>query len=159
MRHCSICGKSVNAEEAPILAMGGFGNPRYLCDECAAEVDIITQDKNPENIEQSMAKLSSKLSARSIDDNLVVETVTAIFTEAGERAKSIKEGTYDFSADEPFEEAEADDIPEELVESEEDKALDEEEKAAIKKFDAITNWISLAVLVIAAGLIAYFMLK
>ena len=157
MRHCSICGKNVNEEEAPILAMGGFGNPKYLCDECAEDIDLITSDNDPEVIEASMSKLTGKLSSSSVEDRLVVETVTAIFSEAGERAKKIKEGTYDFSKDEAQEEI--DDIPEQLLETEEDRALDEEEEKQRKKLDGIMNWISLAAVVIAVGLAVFFMLR
>ncbi len=157
MRHCSICGKNVNEEAAPILAMGGFGNPKYLCDECAEDIDLITSDNDPEVIEASMSKLTGKLSSSSVEDRLVVETVTAIFSEAGERAKKIKEGTYDFSKDEAQEEI--DDIPEQLLETEEDRALDEEEEKQRKKPDGIMNWISLAAVVIAVGLAVFFMLR
>lgn len=157
MRHCSICGKNVNEEEAPILAMGGFGNPKYLCDECAEDIDLITSDNDPEVIEASMSKLTGKLSSSSVEDRLVVETVTAIFSEAGERAKKIKEGTYDFSKDEAQEEI--DDIPEQLLETEEDRALDEEEEKQRKKLDGIMNWISLAAVVIAVGIAVFFMLR
>ncbi len=158
MRHCSICGKEVNAENAPILAIGGFGNPKYLCDECASDIDCIIADKNPETVEKSMSKLTGKLSSSNVDDKLVVETVTAIFAEAGERARKIKEGTYDFSEDETEEDS-LEDIPEELLETEEDKTLDEEQEKRNKKLDSIMNWLSLAVIVVAAGLALFFMLR
>ena len=41
-KKCSLCKKIVDSENAPILTMGGFGNPRYLCDECAANIEVMT---------------------------------------------------------------------------------------------------------------------
>jgi hypothetical protein len=134
--------------------------PRSLASstsDCAEDIDLITSDNDPEVIEASMSKLTGKLSSSSVEDRLVVETVTAIFSEAGERAKKIKEGTYDFSKDEAQEEI--DDIPEQLLETEEDRALDEEEEKQRKKLDGIMNWISLAAVVIAVGLAVFFMLR
>lgn len=158
MRYCSICGKAVNTEEAPILAMSGFGNPKYLCDECANDIDVVITDKNPELIENSMSKLSAKLSATGTDDKLVVDTVAAIFTEAGERAAKIKDGTYDFSKDDEEQEL-VEDVPEELLETETDRALDEADEKKNKRFDSIMNWVSLAIIVVAVGLALFFVIK
>ena len=143
MRHCSICKREVDENEAPILAMGGFGNPKYLCAECAEDIDDVIGAKEPEKIELSMAKISGKLSESDTDDMLVAETIKEIFSAAGERAKKIRNGTYDFSEDET-EKDEITDIPEELLETEEDKARDEREAKAGKLYDKIFNWVALA---------------
>ena len=100
MRLCSICSKRVDAEKAPILAMGGFGNPKYLCDECASDIDIAIGARDAEKIEEAMNRISKKLSVTGAENELVVETVKEIFTEAGERARQIKAGTFDFSEEE-----------------------------------------------------------
>ena len=38
-RNCSICLKRVEGDDAPVLAMGGYGNPKVLCDECEKIID------------------------------------------------------------------------------------------------------------------------
>lgn len=159
MKNCSICKRNVDAENAPILAMGGFGNPRFLCDECASDVESALYGRDAEKIEESMQSLSKKLAASSNDDGLTVETVSDIFAKAGERAKAIKNGTYDFSEDESEEEEGFDDIPEELQESEEDIELDRKDAEAAKKIDKISNWITLGIMVAAvAFLVVRFLL-
>ena len=92
MKNCSICKRTVDAENAPILAMGRFGNPRFLCDECASDVESALYGRDAEKIEESMQSLSKKLAASSNDDGLTIETVSDIFAKAGERAKAIKNG-------------------------------------------------------------------
>lgn len=147
MRHCSICRRQVDEEKSPILAMGGFGNPRYLCDVCAEDIDTVIGAREAEKIEVSMASLSDKLSTSGADDPLVIETLKTIFSKSGERARKISEGAYDFSEDEEEKEAEQLlDIPDELKETEEDKALDEEDRKAAKRLDKILNWVSTAII-------------
>ena len=134
--------------------MGGFGNPKYLCDECASDLDTITSSKDITEIETAMDKVSRKLSLSNQDDQLTIDTIKDIFSESGERAKKIKEGTYDFSEDEAVEEGMLE-VPDELCETEEDRALDEKEANAGKLLDKIFNWIYLAIFV---GVIAWFIL-
>ncbi len=155
MKNCSICKRTIDTENAPILAMGGFGNPRFLCNECASDVESALYGRDTEKIEASMQSISKKLAASSNDDGLTIETVSDIFAKAGERAKSIKDGTYDFSADESEEEV-FDEIPEELQESEEDIELDRKDAETAKKIDKISNWITLGVLVAA---LTFFIVK
>ena len=157
MRHCSVCKREVNEEEAAILAMGGFGNPRYLCDECTEDVENVLKARDPEKIEIAMAKISDNLSKSGSDDELVLNTVKDIFSAAGERAKKIKEGTYDFSEDENTEESILD-IPEDLLETEADKALDEKDAKREKMYDKILNWIYLVIFVAAVALSAVLIL-
>ena len=148
MRHCSVCKREVNEQEAPILAMGGFGNPKYLCTECAEDVDTVIGAKDPEEIELAMAKISRNLSDSDADDPLVLETVNEIFSAAGERARKIKDGTYDFSEDEEKEEGLLD-VPEELRETEEDRALDEKDKKEEAFYNKIFNWVYFVVFLAA----------
>ena len=77
------------------------------------------------------------------DHPLVVELVSETLNHAAKRATAIKEGTYDFSLDEESAEDEGfDEVPEELLESEEDKALDEAEKVQNEKLDKVLNIVS-----------------
>ena len=159
MKSCSLCRESVDAESAPILAMGGFGNPRYLCDECASDIECALYEKDADKIEESMQRLSEKLKADP-DDKVTMEAIGDIFSKAGERAKKIKEGTYDFSEDTEEESEEFDEIPEELCETEEDRIQDEKDAEKARKFDRISNWITTGVLLLAAVLfIIYFIRK
>ena len=156
MKSCSLCRKSVDAENAPILTMGGFGNPRYLCDECASDIECALYESEPDRIEAAMQRLSKKLAADP-DDKATMEAVGDVFSKAGERAKKIREGTYDFSEDT---DGEFDEIPEELQETEEDRIQDEKDAERAKKFDKISNWITTGVLILAvAFLIIYFIKK
>ena len=133
---CSICKKDINSEDASILTMGGFGNPKYICDECAEELDKVMRGQDYNEIMTSMAVISDKISRSSLDDQLTVETIESIFWAAKDRAEKIKNGEYDFSMD--FEDENfVDDIPEELKETEEDKRLDEEERIETEKRNEI----------------------
>ena len=155
MKHCAICRREINEENAPILAMGSFGNPRYLCDECASDIDQATSSRESSEIEAAMQKISEKLAATGAEDSIAVEAVTEIFTSAGDRAKRIKDGTYDFSEDEVIEDE--DDVPAELRETEEDRAEDEKDAEKAKKFDKILNIVSACVFTVAIILmIIYF---
>ena len=79
-----------------------------------------------------MDALSAAMSSYNTDDLAVIETMESIMTPAAERAKAIREGTYDFATDET-EEATDDEIPEELIETEEEKAEEEREAAEEKE--------------------------
>ena len=89
MKLCAICRKEVDAENAPILSMGSYGNPKYLCDECASDIDLAVTSKNGDEIEAAMQKVSSKLADTGAEDTVVVNALKDIFTAAGERAKKI----------------------------------------------------------------------
>ena len=135
---CSICKKEINSEDASILAMGGFGNPKYICDDCAEELDKVVRGQDYDEIMSSMAVISDKISRSSIDDQLTVDTVKSLFSEAKDRAEKIKSGDYDFSLD-AIEDDAADDIPEALKETEEDRMLDEEERIENEKRNEIAR--------------------
>ena len=151
---CSICHKEINTEDASILTMGNFGTPRYLCEECDELLQTATLGKSYEEISEACDKISTTLSNISNDDEVVLSELDAILTSAAERAKEIAAGTYDFTLDEATEcEGEEEGIPEELKESEEDRALDEKEAKANKVIDTVISWISAAILI---GVLAYF---
>lgn len=163
---CSICKKTVDSETAAVLAVGGYGNAKYICDDCAALLDTATTARDFDAVKSAMDSIGEKMAKSNVEDDLVIATVGELFIEAKKRAKSIKDGTYDFSLDEaqsdeeqrseneqqPDEEF---DIPEELRETEEDKALDAADEKKSAFFDKIFNWISLALIIGALAAIVY----
>ena len=40
MNICSICGKPIERDDASVLTISGYGNPRYICDECEEQMDV-----------------------------------------------------------------------------------------------------------------------
>ena len=146
---CSICLKAITNEEAPVLTMGSYGTPRLLCDECAAHIENMTRGRDYESIVASMDAITEASSRANIDDKPTVTAVTSILQTSAERAAQIKDGTYDFSLDEIEEEDY--EIPEDMKETEEDRALDEKEKKQNEKFDKILNWVWIAVIIAAVG--------
>lgn len=157
---CSICKKSVDSETASILTVGGYGNAKYICEDCAAELDTATTARDFDTIKSAMDSIGEKMAKNNIEDELVIATVGELFIGAKRRAKAIKEGTYDFTLDEQTVKQEQEgeeefDIPEELRETEEDKALDASEKKKNAFFDKIFNWISLALLLGGLAIVVY----
>lgn len=154
IRHCTVCRREVDKDTAPILVMGGFANPRLLCEDCSVSVELITSSVDPEKIEEAMGRISKKLSENGVDDELTVETITEMFTDAGERVKKIRSGEYV-----PENEAEAenvlDDIPDELLETEEDRLLDERDEEQGRLFDKIFTWVAIVAFAVVIG---YFIL-
>ena len=151
---CCICNSSVNGEDAAILTMSGYGSPRYICDGCDGELSVATGAHDVCEISAAMDRISKKMTGNNVDDTLVLKTVEEIMTEARERAEKIKSGSYDFSEeDTPCEEIS--EIPEELLETEEDRELDRKEAEKNKKLDKITNIVCIVMLAIAFGFLAY----
>ena len=155
-RICSVCGAPVG-EDAEILTIAGFGNARFLCDECAGLIDKGLHSREYEEIAEACDALAERLESRGCEDEVVLMELEEIYSEAKERAELIKAGEYDFSAEEaPEDDTEDLEIPEELSETEEDRLLDEKESEEIKKADKITTWISAGVF---AAAIIFFLLK
>ncbi len=152
-RACSICLQRITNEEAPVITMGGYGTPRLICDECAADIDLLTTSHDYDEIVAAMDRIATKMSRANIDDKATLTTVTELLRTSAERATAIKEGTYDFSLDEIEEEDY--EIPEDMKESEEDRALDEKERERTAKFDKVMNWVWLAVLVAVIGFVIW----
>ena len=143
MANCSICNREVDGEKAAVLTLGALGTSKYLCEECEADFETATRSTDVEKIALSMEKIGKLMADNNAVGNLVLNTVNDIFDSARERALEIKNGTYDFSKDEPVEIATVcEDVPEELLESEEDRALDEAEEIRNQKIDKIITWIS-----------------
>ena len=152
MKVCSICGKPIENENAPILTISGFGNARYLCDECSDEMDVAMTSRDVEEIEAAVSVLGEKM--EKCHDDQATATLFSFINVACERLSKIKEGTYDFAIDERMKEIAdeegMDEIPEELQETEEDKALDAEEAKKQEKFDKIMNWLTIGSIAITA---------
>ncbi len=139
-KNCCTCLAHIDEETAPILTMGNYGTPKYLCDECASLIERITLGKDHVEINDSMKMLMDRMSKSNIDDSVTLRTVTKLLGESSQRAEKIKEGTYDFSLDEAETEGELDDIPDELQETEEDKLLDQKDAEKEEKFDKVMKW-------------------
>ena len=152
-KNCSTCLRKIKNEDAPVLTMGAYGTPKYLCDECAELIETITGAKDYDAITAAMQTLTDVMSASNVDDRVTMETVTDMLEQSAKRAQKIKEGTYDFSLDETDEGF--DEIPDELQETEEDRLLDEKEKAANEKFDKFLNKLWIVLGAVAAVMILY----
>ena len=141
---CCTCLIRFENDDAPVLTMGAYGTPKYLCPECADLVEKVTRSREYDEIAEAMNAITDRMSKANVDDRVTVETMTELLKDSAERAQKIKLGEYDFSLDEETEEDSEEsfeDIPEELLETEEDRLLDEEEAEKLKKFDKVLNWL------------------
>ena len=152
---CSTCLARIENEDAPVLTMGAYGNPKLLCDECAALVETMNFGKEYDEVVTAMNSLTARMSSANVDDRVTVATVTEMLSECAKRAQKIKEGSYDFSLDEEKANEGMDEIPEELQETEEDRLLDEKEAEANAKFDKVMNWMWIGVGIAAVGFIIW----
>lgn len=155
-KNCCTCLAKVEEENASILTMGAYGTPKYLCEDCAALIETITLGREYDEIADAMEQLTKTMSKANIDDRFTVSTVTDLLASAAERARKIKDGTYDFALDESEEEFL--EIPEEIRETEEDKLLDKKDAEAAEKFDKILNWAWLICGIAALGYFAYYII-
>ena len=149
MSNCCICERNVEREDAPILAMGGAGYARVLCEECDRELQVATRGHDVEEIKEAINSLSNKL-ANGEPDGVTYRMMNEILITSTQRAMEIKDGTYDFARDDEEDNEGFDEIPEELLESEEDIELDKQDEEKMKKFDKVYS-IILAVSLIALG--------
>ena len=159
MKHCSICKKNIESEEPAILTMSGFGNPRHICEECEKDLDEATLSREPEIISAAIGRIGEKIKSANNDDALILNTVSEIIESATERGEMIKNGVYDFENDGIDEEGAIDEIPEELLETEEDKRRDERDARVNAKLDKIMNWVTLGIFVGALGYIIYWVIS
>lgn len=156
---CSICLSKIESDDAPILTVGAYGTPRYLCHECIADIECATLGKEYDKIIDAMDRIAHYVSERSIDDSVTVNTVTELLEYSARRAKEIREGTYDFSLDDTESEEVLEEIPEELLETEEDKLLDKADEERANRFDKILNWVWVALIVGAVAVFLWLMLN
>ena len=149
-KSCCVCGRTVEREDAPVLCMGGSGYPRILCEVCEGHLDNAMAGRDYESIKESITTLSESLAATE-PDRVTYNFATELLAKATVRAKKINAGIYDFSEDEILDEEGFDEIPEELLETEEDKELDREDEEKMKKFDKVYNIILGIVIAAFAG--------
>ena len=122
-RNCCICQFPIDKDDAPVIAMSGYGNPKCACSSCEAIIETATTSHDPDEIAEACKELGEALTRGNTGDEQIIDSVNEIIRTANERGSAIRDGSYDFSLDE--EGGEEFDIPEELLESEEDKAKDE----------------------------------
>ncbi len=154
--NCSVCLQKLETDGAAVLTMGHYGSPRLLCPSCEELVDTALKSRDTDAAEAAMARLGETVSSFSIDDTAVTEAVEQIFKGATERIKKIKSGEYDFSLDEQTDEGGFDEIPEELLETEEDKKKTEREDEANRKFNKVMDVVTGAVFAAAVVLLVLF---
>ena len=154
MSNCCICEKSVEREDAPILAMGGAGYARVLCEECDRELQVATRGHDVEGIKAAINSLSTKM-ANGEPDTVTYRMMSEILVTATQRAMEIKDGTYDFARDDEEDNEGFDEIPEELLESEEDVELDRKDEEKAKKFDKVYSIILTISLIALGGMIIW----
>lgn len=148
---CSICKSGVEEETASILAIGAAGTPRFLCEDCERDFDELVNGTESESIRAAMDRVGKNMLDSDVDDKVTFRTVQEIMESARERVRLIESGEYDFAINE---ENEADgEIPEEYLETEEDRELDRAEAEKNKKLDKITNWICLALGAVAIAIL------
>jgi hypothetical protein len=151
-KKCVLCDRTITEESPAILAVGAYGNPKCVCGECQSLLDTATLGREYDKIANAMDAIGKRM-ADSTPDNQSYEVVNALLTDAAERAKKIKAGEYDFSLDE--EPAEDGEIPEELLETEEDRKLDEQDAEKEERNNRIFDYITFAVFLAALGFAAY----
>ena len=109
------------------------------------------------DIDSAIDRISKKMTSARVDDGLVLKTVSELMASARERREQIRLGEYDFSEDELPEENE--EIPKELLESEEDVAAERLAAEKNKKYDKITNIICAVLALAALGFFIYRIIK
>ena len=140
--NCAICLRGVDEENASILTMSGAGIPRYLCEECEADVATVTESLDNQAITDATKSILSKITENNIDDPVTMRTITEILGDGAKRATAIEDGTYSEESEADGEDEEIlDEIPEDLLETDEDRALDEAEEEKYKKIDKVLSWV------------------
>ena len=150
-KNCALCGRLPEIEEPAVLALGKYGAPRYLCEECEAELDTATLGTEYDKIVDSIDRLGKKAMSFGKDDPVTLRTMKSILESAAKRAAAIKEGSYDFALDEADAEDEFD-ITDDLKESEEDRKKDERDEKVAKIIDTALSWACGAIFVAAITL-------
>ncbi len=155
VKYCSICKLPIENEDAAVIAIGAYGTPKCICEKCENNIELATKSDDAEKAENAMRELGEALTKGNTGDTQIIDTVNSIIEEAAGRAEAIKRGEYDFTKDEEESEPEFV-IPEDMLESEEDRALDEKEAKTNKIVDTITAWVS-GISFVAA--IVFFIIK
>lgn len=151
---CSICNNPVG-DNAAILTLSGMGYPRYVCSDCDALLENISTGSDVDEISRSIDSISTKLAnnARGMKDRIACETVGQIIRNGTERAEMIRNGTYDFAADEDAEEFE---LTEDMLENDEDRLQTQQEQRRNTRMDKVMDVIFIISLIIAVACAVYF---
>ena len=156
---CSVCYRDIEDKDgAAILTMGHFGTPRFLCKACEELINTAQLSRDVTEAEAAMARLGETVGNYSADDAAVLEAVENILRAAADRAEKIKAGAYDFSLDEKEDTDTLEEIPEELLETEEDKEKTEREEITNRKFNKVMDVITAVVFTAAVALLLYFVI-
>lgn len=154
-KYCCICKRPLDNPEAPVLAMGAYGSPKCVCDECSNLIETATASHDYDEAINACRELGNSLTRGDTGDIQVIDTVNEIIESATNRAEAIQDGTYDFSLDEESNEEEFE-ITEDLEETEEDKAKDENDAKVMKIVDTVVSW-ACGVIFVAA--LVFFIIK
>jgi hypothetical protein len=142
----------VIADENPaILTIGAYGNTKCICGKCQELLDTATLGREYDKIAEAMEMLGRRM-AESTPDDQSFKVVSELLSNAAERARLIKAGKYDFALDDEGD-GEISELPEELLETEEDKEKDKRDEEKARKFDKIFNYITAGIFGVAAILI------
>ena len=115
MKNCSICKAEIENENPSVLTMGGYGNPRYVCENCDAEIERMLYSQVPAEAQAAMKQLGDHLARIGCEDNAVIDTMQEMMRRAGERAAAIEKGAYDFSEDAAEEGEEENEVDDDLI--------------------------------------------
>ena len=146
MESCCICQAEIENENPSILTMGGYGNPRYVCEDCDAEIERMLYSREPAEAQHAMKKLGAHMARIGCEDNAVIATMQEMMNRAGARSVAISKGLYDFAKDFP-------------EQTEEDRALDEKDAEAEKKLDKILNRAWVGVLAAFGAAFIYLLIR
>ena len=152
---CCICQHPINNEDAPVIAMSGYGNPKCACESCEALIETAMKSHDPDEISAACKSLGEALTDGNTGDEQIIESVNNIIYSANGRCTAIKDGTYDFTLDDDVAEDEFD-ITDDLEETEEDRKKDERDQKFNKILDTVSAWVLGALFVVA---LAFFIFK
>ncbi|MBR2650946.1 MAG: hypothetical protein IKD45_04730 [Clostridia bacterium] len=157
MGKCCICHSEIDTDTAPILYMGATGVPRCVCEECDRDIEGMTKGRECDKISDACRSLAARLDAAECEDERTVLLISGMMKAAKERAEKIEAGEWDFEAEEKQAAAEDEfDITEDLMETEEDRALDAHDAKVNKIFDTVSTWVMGLAIV---GAVVFFILK
>lgn len=154
MERCCICQRNIEREDAPVLTMGAAGIPRLLCSECEELLDTATSGNEISEIEEAIDEISNRVSHGN-PDGATCKVLEELMGSASQRAAAIKSGNYDFSLDGAGDDINFDEIPDELLESEEDIQKDREDEIKMERFNKIYNIIILVTFLAVGAYVAY----
>ena len=116
-------------------------------------MDKATLSEDYEEIKESLKQLGERANI-DVADTTAFEAFSELVKNAVERGEKIKTGEYDFSLDAGT--GGFDEIPEELSETEQDRALDEKEAKEKELLDKISSWVCTGIIL---GLVIFLVIR